>query len=271
MFHLFDQQFHEARTIFNALGKNFKSKKALDLKEKLIFLNIFFHLIGKVHFNKEESLKFKPFYPFNNLCKALKRIQHYKLSVSAYAEEKARTNKNYLSYDKFLAALKEDLYKEVYEVIISTPTGIWEPLYSTAFYYSRDMTPLMIDTSTTKLINEEIKFVGLKEWIHLDSQSINEIIDGLRVLTLVENIRIAVGLNPVFTEFIHGEMRKLNLVLNNWYKNHLLAQHLNFFFSEKEQVSDKYLLLAKNIKSVKLDLTEEVNNLSINLFSKVAV
>src|SRR5690606_30204301 len=123
---------------------------------------------------------FEPFYPFQALCKALKRIHHYKSSVSAYAAEKARTHEVYLSYDRFLAALKEEVYREIYEVVIATPTEIWDELYATAFFYARDTDPLMIDTATTMLINEEIEYIDFKERIHSDSQSINEIIEGLR-------------------------------------------------------------------------------------------
>lgn len=271
MFHLFDQQFHEARRIFNSLAKNFKSKKAMDLKEKLVFINVFLHLISKIHFTKEESLKFEPFNPFLALCKALNRIHHYKSSVAAYAAAKAGDHTAYDSYDRFLAAIKEEAYGEVDQVVRATPPTIWDELYATAFDYTRATGPLMIDTATSKLISEEIENIGFPEEGSLDSHSINEITEALRTVTLVENIRIALGLNPVYTAFIHGEMGKLNRVLQKWYQNHLFAQHLNHFFSEKEQVSPKYLDLAKAIKGRKLSLTQQVDTLSTNLFSKVAV
>src|SRR5690606_17270740 len=163
------------RRIFDSLGKTFKSKKAMDLKEKLVFINVFLHLISKIHFTKEESLKFEPFNPFLALCKALNRVHHYKSSVTAYAEAKDARQISYDSYDRFLAAIKEEAYGEVYQVITATPASIWDDLYTTAFDFTRATGPLMIDTATSKLISEEIENIGFKEEVPLDSHAINEI------------------------------------------------------------------------------------------------
>lgn len=267
LFHLFDQKFKEAKTSWDLLSKNFKSRKALELEEKLIFLNIYLQLLSKIHF-QEESLKFDPFDPFKNIYKALKRIHHYKLAITAYETERANKKIIYNTYEKFLAIEKRELYKEVYEEIISAPFEAWEPLYATAHHYSRNIKPLMIDTSAIKLINEEIEYLNYKEKDHWDNQSIKDIMDGLQVITVVENIKIAVGFNSLFIEEIHLEMKKLCQLLNVWFQNHLFAQHLNFFLSENEMGGAKYLELAKSIKHNKIRLTEEVASLSKNLFQK---
>jgi hypothetical protein len=267
LFHLFDQQYNEAKASLCLLSKSFKSKKAQELEEKLIFLNIYLHLLSKIHFT-EENLRFEPFDPFKRIGKALKRIRYYKLAVATYDAEKGSTGLTYNTYDKFLATEKKELYREVYDIIVTAPLDVWEPLYATAHQYSQNIKPLMIDTSATKLINEEIEYLNYQEKDNPDSQSIKEIMEGLQTITAVENIKIAVGFNSMFTEDIHGEMKKLSQVMTQWFQNHLFCQHLNYFFGEKEIVGTKYLELAKSIKTKKLKLTEEVASLSQKLFVK---
>ena len=267
LFHLFDQQYNEAKSCLGVLSKSFKSKKALELEEKLIFLNIYLHLLSKIHFT-EENLRFEPFDPFKMIGKALRRIRYYKLAIITYEAEKASSGLSYNTYDKFLTTEKNELYKEVYDIIITAPLDAWEPLYATAHHYSQNIKPMMMDTSAAKLINEEIEYLNYQEKDTRDSQSIKEIMEGLQTITAVENIKIAVGFNSMFTEDIHVEMKKLSQVMNKWFQNHLFGQHLNYFLGEKEIVGTKYLELAKRIKTKKLRLTEEVVSLSQNLFVK---
>ncbi|MEX2591814.1 MAG: hypothetical protein WD426_03505 [Anditalea sp.] len=257
LFSLFERQFNEAKISFNSLGKSLKSKKALELEGKLIFLNIYLNLLSKVHF-KEEKLKFELFGPFKTICKGLKRIHHFKMVSDAFYIEKSRMDMEYNSYEKYLIAEKKELYKEVYEGLLFSSPDIWEPLYTGADHYSKEIQPLMINTATTQLINEEIEYCGSNGDSHLDSQAIKEILEGLRIIIAVENITIAIGLNPLFTGAIHGEIKELCQVLNKWHQNHLFAQYLSSFLSEKDQAGTKYLELVKNIKSNKQRLTKEV-------------
>lgn len=257
MFHLFDQKFSEAKASFHILGKKLKCRTALDLEERIIFLGIYLQILSKIHF-KEEKLKFELFDPFKTVCKGLKRIHRFKLISNAFESEKALTGMEYGGYQKHLIGEKKDLFKEVYNLLISTSPDIWEPFYAAVYTYSDGLTPLMINTATTQLINEEADLICLDGEFPLDSQSIKDILEGLRVITAVENIKIAIGLNPNFTTGVHGEMKNLGQLLNQWYQNHLFAQHFHFFLSENEQVGRKYLDLAKNVRKHKKRLTLEV-------------
>ena len=58
LFQLFEKQYGEAHSLLTALNKNFRSKKALELEEKLVFINVYLHLLNKIHF-QEERLKFE--------------------------------------------------------------------------------------------------------------------------------------------------------------------------------------------------------------------
>ena len=266
LFQLFEKQYIGAQALLNSLGKNFRSKKALELEEKLIFINVYLHLLNKIHFN-EERLKFESFSGFKSICKSLKRIHHYKLAIAAFEEEKGKSV--YATYEAFLNAEKKALYKDVYELIISRPQDIWEPLYSTAYDYSRRITPLMLDTAAGQLINEELEYINVEGKDSLDAQAMRDIMEALQVVTVVENIKIAVGLNPVYTDDIHQEMRTLMRVLAKSNQNYLFAQHLNYFLSDNEQVGNKYLDLAKRMRTKKKRLALEVTSLCNDLLSKL--
>src|SRR5690606_15742335 len=240
MFHLFDQQYNEAISSFNALGKNFKSRKALDLEDRLIFLNIYLQLLNKIHF-KEERLKYNSFDPFKMICKSLKRIHHYKLAIAAFEEEKNSRGNSYNTYENFLITEKKELYKKAYDGLVSAPLDIWEELYATSYHYSKAITPLMISTATTQLTNEEIEYISVVDKDLLDSQSIRDLMEGLRIIHAVENINVSLGLNPFFVPNIHLEMKKLSQLVIKWHQTHLFAQHLNFFLGESDQVGTKYL------------------------------
>ena len=266
LFQLFEKQFNEAQALQSSLGKNFRSKKALELEDKLIFFNVYLHVLNKIHFN-EERLKFESFSGFKSLCRSLKRIHHYKLASTAFEEEKAKTV--YAGYEAFLNTEKKSLYKEVHELIMSLPQDIWEPLYATAYNYSRKISPLMLDTAAGQLINEELEYINVEGRDALDGQAMRDIMEALQVITVVENLKIAVGLNPVYTEGIHQEMKELLRVLTRWNQSYFFAQHLNHFLSDNEHVGNKYLELAKRMRTKKKRLAVEAANLYIELFSKL--
>jgi len=266
LFQLFEKQYREARSLTDALGKSFRSKKALELEEKLIFVDVYLHILNKIHF-KEERLKFESFSEFRILLKALKRVHHYKLVSRTFDEEKGKVA--YSLYEAFLIAEKRDLYKDVFELIISRSPDIWESLYATAYGYSRGIKPLTVETATRKLIDEEVEYMHIGEKGTLESQNMRDIKEGLQVITLVENIKIAVGLSPVFTTDVHENMSQLLKVLGKWNQTSLFAQHLNYFLSENEEVSNKYLELAKRMKAKKKRLALEVTSLWNKLFPKM--
>lgn len=266
LFQLFEKQYSEARSLLNALGKNFRSKKALELQEKLIFFNVYLHILNKIHF-QQERLKFESFSGFKAIDRSLKRIHHYKLVTTAFEEEKGKVG--YGSYEAFLMGEKKGLYKEVYELIISRPLDIWEKLYVAAYDYSQGIKPLMIDTAARQLINEELEFMNAGDTSLLDSQTMRELMDGLQIITAVENINLAVGLNPVYTSNIHKEMKGLLKALTSWNRTYLFAQHLNYFLSDNEQVGNKYLELAKRMRDKKKRLALDVTSLWDNLRTKL--
>ncbi|HLW20332.1 MAG TPA: hypothetical protein VKX33_08415 [Cyclobacteriaceae bacterium] len=266
LFHLFESQFKEARSLSSGLGKNFKSKKAIELEEKLIFLNIYLQVLNKIYF-KEERLKFEPFEPFKPICRSMKRIHHFKLATAAFEEVKG--TQSFTAFEAFLTAEKKVLYKEAYEVLISSPIDIWESFYLTVYSHSKKVQPLMINTATTQLINEELEYISFKEADQLDSEALKDIMEALRVITVGENMKIAIGLNPSFTSVIHGEMKSLSQLLIQWHQIHLFAQYLNYFLSGNEDVSLKYLELAKKAKIKKQRLSVGADSLCKKLLSKL--
>ncbi|WP_235893482.1 hypothetical protein [Litoribacter populi] len=265
VFQLFAQQYDEGHRLFEELSKMVKTKKAIILEEKLIFIEIYLQLLGKIHF-EDENLKFKLFKPFSQLFKCLKKILHLRLIREEF-QAKAGDN-TYNSFSLFLEKEKKELYTEVFDMLQRFPHNAWEELYDKVLKRSKGLKPLMINTATTKIINEEVEYSHFDSLHEMDALSIKDIYESLQTIIAVENFRIVSGLNPVFTSSIHDDLNKLSQLLLKWYQNHLLFQQLTFFFSERESISEKYKNLLDGIKKDKKKLTTKVVSQSKILFTE---
>ncbi|MFD2034701.1 hypothetical protein ACFSKL_07875 [Belliella marina] len=268
IFHHFDVQFEEARASFLALGKQYKGKKAIELEQKLIFLEIYIHLISKIHFD-EKKLKFEIFEPFKTIFKGLKKTKHLKFVVQELEQIKAKKNLTFNTYEKFLMDEKKDHYNKMYDLIVSTPLKIWEKLYADVRHHSLGLKPLMINTATTQIINEELEFFNVDNQHKLDNKALKDIYEGLRIVTALENIRIDSGFNPIFVREVHIKMNALQQTLLSWYQNQLLTQHLVYFFGDKEEISRKYKDLLADLKQNKKKLTSNVEGQCKYLFDRI--
>ncbi|GAB3647419.1 hypothetical protein GCM10028791_09330 [Echinicola sediminis] len=269
IFQLFDQQYDLAKRLFISLSKQFRSKKATELEEKLIFMEIYIDLLSKIHFN-EKKLKFQLFGPYRELFKSLKKVLHIKLIQQALAEETASAGMSFGSYEKILLKDKNKIYGDAYDLIMGTPLEIWEALYREAFEHSRNIKPLMINTSTTQIINEELEFFKFDSEKKLEAKEIKDIYEGLQVIITLENVRIVSGLNATFTRVIHKHMNDLSQQLYKWYQNHLFLQHLTFSLADQEEApSKKYLTLINSLKNNKKKLTTKVVSQCQHLFSDI--
>lgn len=265
VFQLFEQQLDTASKIFTDLSKQFKTKKAIELEEKLIFLEIYIQLLSKIHF-EEKNLNFKLFSPFKKLFKLLKKVLHLKLIREALGEKSL--TQTYGSFETYLTKEKLCLYTEAFDHLHSLPGSIWEDLYTEVRTYSTGIRPLMVNTSTTQIINEELEFSYFDSLHDPTAKSIKDIYESLQVIIAVENFRMISGLNAVFTPAIHDDMNELSKSLYLWYQNHLLLQQLTHFFSEKETITEKYKNLLNDIKKNKKKLTTRVISQSKVLFTE---
>lgn len=269
IFQLFDQQYTLAQKSFNALGKQFKSKKAIDLEEKLIFLEIYIDLLSRIRFD-EKKLKFQLFGPFKGIFKSLKKVLHIKLIQQAYAEVSGQGKSHFSSYESYLEKDKKDIYTASFETILATPLEIWEDLYREAYNHSKDLKSLMINTATTQIINEELEYFKFDSEKKLGPKEIKDIYEGLQVIIALENFRMVAGLNATFTAIIHQKMNDLSHLLYSWYQNHLFLQHLTFFLADKDELPNKkYIDLIDHIKNDKKKLTNTVVSQCNYLFTKV--
>ncbi|GGZ28369.1 hypothetical protein GCM10007049_21660 [Echinicola pacifica] len=269
IFQPFDRQYTEAKSLFDSLAKMFKSNKSAELEEKLIFLEIYVDLLGRIHF-QEAKLKFKLFGPYKDLFRALKKALHIRLIHQALAQLQEKTGQTYASYEKQVAKDKKSIYAEAYELIMATPVKVWENLYREAFEHSQSLTPLMVNTATTQIINEELAFFKFDSETKLEAKEIKDIYEGLQQIITLENLRIASGLNATFTNIIHEHMQELSKLLYRWYQNHLILQHLTFSLSDREDpINEKYVELIKKIRSDKKKLTAKAVSQCKHLFSDI--
>lgn len=268
IFRLFQQHFDGAKSAYSSLSKQYRGKKAIELENRFIFLEIYIDLLSRIHF-KEDELKFRLFSPFKKIFKGLKKTKHIKMIIGQVETIKLKDNTVFNSYTKSLEAEKNKLYAEVYDLIVAAPLQIWDNLYEEAAHYSKGLKPLMINTATTQIINEELEFFNLDNNGKLDSKSLKDIYEGIRVITALENLRIESGFNPVFVEEVHERMKDLQKSMLLWYENHLFMQHLTGFLAEKPEVSKKYLDLLASLHANKKLHTKKVEAQLKELFDRI--
>jgi hypothetical protein len=268
LFGLFAQQFEDAKEAFLSLGKKYRGKKAIELEQKLIFLEIYTDLLSKIYF-EEEKLQFKLFSPFKRIFKGLKKTKHIKSILNQLDEIEAKNNLKFGSYRKKLEMEKAKVYAEVYDLIVATPLKVWEHLYEEVHHYSKGLKPLMINTSTTQIINEELEFFNLENKSKLTSGALKDIYEGLRVITALENLRIESGFNSIFVQEVHDRMADLQRSLNDWYQNHLFLQHLTGYLADWVEIPKKYLELLSQLQTNKRAYTMKVESQSKQLFERI--
>ena len=127
IFQLFSKQFDVAKQCFFSLSKVFRGKKAIELEQRLIFLEIYIDLISRIHFD-EKKLKFELFSPFKGIYKNLKKVKHLNLVIQQLELAQESHQVNYNTYEKHLYLEKKKIYAEGFDLIVSSPLKIWDKL-----------------------------------------------------------------------------------------------------------------------------------------------
>jgi hypothetical protein len=145
----------------------------------------------------------------------------------------------------------------------------WENLYRNIWKNSKGMSILSINTAINQIINEEIEFFYFDTKARLDPQTISDTYKGLKKVTVLEKMRLSIGLNSIFTHEVHQQIDVLSTDMEDWHKNQLLLQHLGNHLGKKEEISKKYrsvlVLLQKNHK----ELTKNIESRCQHLFTKM--
>ncbi|GAB2997340.1 hypothetical protein [uncultured Cyclobacterium sp.] len=236
--HVFDKHYDAGKVLFEELSKKMRSKKATELETHLDFFSVYIQLLERVHFNKKKKIG-KIFSPFKPLQKDLRKVKHIRLIQEGFVGH-MKEKGEYPDYEKLISSDKDRVYTEVYELILSIPLHQWETLYRDIYKFSQGMSILNINTAINQIINEEIDFFHFGTKTRLDAQTISEIYKGLKKVTVLEKIRLSIGLNAVFTHVVHKEIDILSKKMDDWYKNQLFLQHLGNHLGKKEDVSKKY-------------------------------
>jgi len=268
IFRLFTQQFDDAKSAFLSLSKRYRGKKSEELEQKLIFLEIYVDFLSRIHF-KEENLKFQLFSPFKKIFKGVNKTKHIKMIMRQVESVKMRDNVIFDSYTKSLESEKNKHYAEVYDLIVSTPLQVWDELFDSVYAYSKSLKPLMINTSTTQIINEELEFFNLDNKSKLDTKALKDIYEGIRVIIALENLRIESGFNSIFVKEVHDRMIELQKDLLVWYENQLFLLHLTGFLTDKENISKKYIDLLASLNQNKRSHTAKVEAKCRELFDRI--
>lgn len=268
VFQVFEQQHSSAKVVFLALGKQIKSKKAIELLAKMEFLELYCDLLGKIHFDKE-GLNFDIFSSFKRLEKNLRKIQHYKLAEKNFQEYEKKTKLTFNSYHQFMDKQKKKLYTESFDLVVGSTLKSWDELFLASHKSSQGLKPLAISSAINQIVSEELEFIQLDLKASLDSKALKEIFDALRTIIMLENLLIHLGFNPIFVTSIHEEIKQLKDSLKPWYSNQLSLQSLLHFVAEKENASKKYLDWINELKVQKKSLSALAEKQAHQLFDKI--
>lgn len=268
VFQIFQNQHLQAKELFLSLGKQVKSKKATQLAAKMDFLELYSELMDKIHFDVD-GLNFDIYAKFKPLQRVLHKVHYFKLAENGLTVREHTNQVKYNSYRQHLDKYKKHLYSQAFELILGTTLGSWEELYQKAQKASRNIDPLAINTASTQLIEDELKYFKADHNSPMDSKSFKDTFEGLRTIIMLENLRIHLGFNPIFVYKIHQEIEDLKENLKPWYANHLSMQSLTYFVSDRDEASKKYLDWLKELKSEKKVLSAKVEKQAHKLFEKI--
>lgn len=268
VFQIFESQHLQAKELFLSLGKQIKSKKAIELATKMDFLEVYAELLNKIHFDVKD-LNFELFSQFKNLQKSLHKIHHFKLVEKSLNERELAYDITYGSYRKNLTEYKKDLYTKAFDLIVGSPLKSWDDFFDKANKYSQNIKPLAINTAINQVIEEELEYFTMDSKGAMDTKLLKDTFIGLRILVMLENMRIHLGFNPIFVPKIHAEIEELKNNLKPWYVNHLNYQSLSYFASEREDLSKKYMDWLKDLKAEKKILTALSEKRARKLFEKI--
>jgi hypothetical protein len=270
VFQIFELQHQEAKTLFLALGKQVKSKKAIELQTKLEFLELFVDLMEKVHF-QNQSLGIELFLPFKDLKRSLRKTHHLKLVERNLRSREEKTDLLYDSYREYLMVQKRKIQKEAFDLVVGSSLKTWDDFSEKAHQTSREIKPLTINTAINQLVQEELESVHRELKTPVSSQGFRDLFDSLRKIIMLENLLIQLGFNPIFVSAIHEEISQLKENLKPWYSNHLAFQTLSGFLAEKTSISKKYMEWIKELKEEKKSLSSEIEKQAFALLNKVLV
>ena len=270
VYQIFEQQHQDAKTLFLALGKQIKSKKAIELLMKLEFLELYTDLMSKIHF-ETENLGNDLFSPFKNLKKSLRKTHHLKLVERNLKAQEEKTTLKYDSYREYLDVQKKKIQKEAFDLVVGSTLKTWDDFQQKSLQSSRGIKPLMINTAINQLVQEELEFLHRNLKTPMESQSFRDLFESLRKIIMLENLLIQLGFNPIFISQIHEEISQLKENLKPWYSNHLSFQALSGFLAEKEEISKKYMDWIKELKEEKKSLSSEIEKQAFELLKKVLV
>jgi hypothetical protein len=268
VFQIFFQHHQEAKSLFLELGKEIKTKKALELFNQLEFLELYSDLISKIHF-ENKSLPQPIFAPLKRLKKSLKKLQYLKLVDKNLKNKELNTGQKFESFKEYLASQKRQIQEDAFDLVLGSSLKTWDELLEASRKWSKGINPLMISTAVHQLVQEELELVNKEVKPPISTQAFRDLFESLRRVIMLENLLIHLGFNSIFLPQIHEEIQLVKNNLKPWYTNHLTFQTISHFLSEKEEISKKYLDWVKELKEEKKTISLTVEIQAVQLLSKI--
>lgn len=268
VFQLFLHQHQQAKALFLELGKEIKSTKAIALLDHLEFLELYAELLEKIHFENKQ-LGYSLFFPLKTFKKSLKKIHHIKLVEGRLKEREGLVPFKFESFRTYLNEQKKSMQKEAFDLMVGSSLKVWEDYQEKAHEASKNLKPLVINTSIHQLVQEELTSLAQDASAPISTQGFRDLFEGFRKVIALENLLIHLGFNAIYLPQVHAEIEALKNGLKPWYANHLILQSLSHFVAQKEEVPKKYLDWVKELKVEKKGLTTTLEKQALSLLRKV--
>lgn len=268
VFQIFLQYHQDAKTLFLELGKEIKSKKALELFNYLEFLELYSDLISRIHF-EDKNLQQPIFAPFKRLKKSLKKLHYLKLVDKSLKNKEITTGQKFESFKAYLGSQKRQMQEDTFDLVVGSSLKTWDEFLEASRKWSKGINPLMISTAVHQLVQEELELVNRDVKPPISTQAFRDLFESLRRVIMLENLLLHLGFNSIFLPLIHEEIQLVKNNLKPWYTNHLTFQTLSHFLSEKEEISKKYLDWVKELKEEKKTISFGIELHAVQLLSKI--
>lgn len=245
IFAICDKQYQRLEEALLAVGKLYKSKRAAEAEEALIFLEIYAALVGRLRQREELHLPDA----FKRLQRYFRRTRHLKAIENQYAHFGKALALRLPSYAQALEKEKLSLYTEAFEEVHTLTPAAHAAFYKALHKGSKAVEPLTLHQTSQALVEEELAFIRFCDGDLLDAPQWRQAYEALQRVVVLENIRLSVGLESIFLPEMHQRFTELLVAIRHWFEVQLFLQHLSYFVSMEEQTQEAYRTFLAEVRA----------------------
>ncbi|MGY6559781.1 MAG: hypothetical protein ACXIT9_10940 [Nitritalea sp.] len=236
IFPICDKQYRRLEDALLAVGKLYKSKRAAEAEEALIFLEIYAALVGRLRQKEELHLPDA----FKRLQRYFRRTRHLKAIENQYMQFGKALSMRLPAYAQTLEKEKLDLYTEAFEEVLTLTPAAHAAFHKALYKGSKGVELLPLHQTSQALVEEELAFIRFCDGDQLDAPQWRQVFEALQRVVVLENIRLSVGIESIFLPEMHQRFTELLVAIRQWFEVQLFLQHLSYYVSMEEHTQEAY-------------------------------